>query len=124
MARSIQIEFDQVVVSAVGPGERGRTEAEMNTAPPVTRDQRRSGFPSGVAWSEDVTRPHRSNQPRWTPTGTPDGNWRRPSRPVGDFPRERLRTSLRRLRARRAAKGWPLLKPDGDDAMVRPAMFC
>ena len=28
MARSIQIEFDQVVVSAVAPGERGRTEAE------------------------------------------------------------------------------------------------
>ena len=40
MARSIQIEFDQVVVSAVVAGERGRTEAEMNTAPPVTRDQR------------------------------------------------------------------------------------
>jgi hypothetical protein len=40
MARSIQIEFDQVVVSAVVSGERVSTEAEMNTAPPVTRDQR------------------------------------------------------------------------------------
>lgn len=44
MAHSIQIEFDQVVVSAVVAGERGRTEAEMNTAPPVTRDQRRSVY--------------------------------------------------------------------------------
>jgi hypothetical protein len=52
MARSIQIEFDQVVVSAVVPGERGRTEAEMNTAPPVTRDQRRSVYRGGQTGSK------------------------------------------------------------------------
>jgi len=43
MARSIQIEFDQVVVSAVVPRDAGRTEAEMK-ARPVTRDQRRSVY--------------------------------------------------------------------------------
>ena len=52
MARSIQIEFDQVVVSAVVPGERVRTEAEMNTAPPVTRDQRRSVYRIGQTSSK------------------------------------------------------------------------